>query len=193
MSEPNNGQSLSPEDNRILAPKGSQARYTGELLLPQRPKTVGNYTGDILLRTRPKTSRKIVDLLAHPDWSDLRISQACKVSRNSINAIKQRECATIEQRKNELAMMLSDVVHIGTARVADTIGRAKVRDAIIGTGVAVDKLLALSGQAPVAVGVVVMPSEQDRENMRALDQRLDEIAKRLVLNTPKVVELPQGE
>ena len=30
MSGPNNGQVLSPKDNRLLAPKGSQARYTGE-------------------------------------------------------------------------------------------------------------------------------------------------------------------
>jgi hypothetical protein len=33
MAEPNNGQSVSPTDDRLLAPKGSQARYTGELLL----------------------------------------------------------------------------------------------------------------------------------------------------------------
>ena len=59
MSEPNNGQALSPKDNRLLAPKGSQARYTGE----------------ILLRTRPKTYRAIVEnspsqtlvLMASPD------------------------------------------------------------------------------------------------------------------------------
>jgi hypothetical protein len=39
MNEPNNGQVLSPKDNRPLAPKDSQARYTGELLLRTRPKT----------------------------------------------------------------------------------------------------------------------------------------------------------
>jgi len=39
MLEPNNGQSVSPKANRLLVPKGSQARYTGELLLRTRPKT----------------------------------------------------------------------------------------------------------------------------------------------------------
>jgi len=48
MIQPNNGQALSPKDNRLLAPKGSQARYTGE----------------VLLRTRPRTYRKVVALLA---------------------------------------------------------------------------------------------------------------------------------
>ena len=54
MSEPNNGQALSTtQDNRLL-PKGSQSRYTGETLL----------------RTRPRTYRKVVMLLADPDWSE---------------------------------------------------------------------------------------------------------------------------
>src|SRR4030095_16774026 len=39
MIEPTSGESLSLKDNRLLAPKGSQARYTGELLLRTRPKT----------------------------------------------------------------------------------------------------------------------------------------------------------
>jgi hypothetical protein len=39
MSEPNNGQTLSRmRDKRLLAPKGSQARYTGEIVLCTRPK-----------------------------------------------------------------------------------------------------------------------------------------------------------
>ena len=43
MIEPNNGQSLSPKDNRLLAPKGSQARYTGELLLQDAPPNLPRY------------------------------------------------------------------------------------------------------------------------------------------------------
>jgi len=39
MSQSRNGQPLSSKDKRLLVPKGSQARYTGELLLRTRPKT----------------------------------------------------------------------------------------------------------------------------------------------------------
>jgi hypothetical protein len=48
-----NDQLLTQQDERLLAPKGSQARYTGELLL----------------RTRPKTYRAIVRELAEPNAS----------------------------------------------------------------------------------------------------------------------------
>jgi hypothetical protein len=172
MTQPSNGQALSPKDNRLLAPKGSQARYTGE----------------ILLRTRPKTYRKIVELLAHPDWSVLRISEACRVSRNTVDAVREREAATIEQRKKELVCMLSDVAHIGTGRVADTIGKASVRDAVIGTGVAIDKMLALTGNSPVGVQVAVinMPTPEENAEREAAHRRLDEITR--LLREPETPE-----
>jgi len=62
----------------------------------------------------------------------------------------------------------------------ETIGKAGLRDAAIGTGVAVDKMLALTGQTPaVQIANIVMPSEQDREERRAIHDRLDAIARRL--------------
>jgi hypothetical protein len=61
-----------------------------------------------------------------------------------------------------------------------TIGKASLRDAAIGTGVAVDKMLALTGQLPtVQIANVIMPSEQDRAERRAIDAKLDAIARRL--------------
>jgi hypothetical protein len=61
----------------------------------------------------------------------------------------------------------------------EKIGKASLRDATIGTGVAIDKILAITGQTPPSVGVVFMPSETDREERRALDAKLDAIARRL--------------
>jgi hypothetical protein len=61
-----------------------------------------------------------------------------------------------------------------------TIGKAGLRDAAIGTGVAVDKMLALTGQTPaLQIANIVMPSEEEREERRAVHARLDEIARRL--------------
>jgi hypothetical protein len=146
--------------------------------LPQgNPK---RYTGQILLQTRPKTYRKVVDLLSQPDWSEARIAQACKVSRHSVQAIETRESATIEQRKSELTRMVTDIAHIGAARVADTIGKASTRDAVIGMGVAIDKTLALLGQSPaVQVANIIMPSDADRQERRQLHDKLDAITARL--------------
>jgi hypothetical protein len=91
-----------------------------------------------------------------------------------------RRAADIEQRKKEIVGLLGDVATLGSERMVQTIGKARLRDAAIGTGVAVDKMLALTGQIPPAVGVVFMPSEAEREERRAIHARLDAIARRLM-------------
>jgi hypothetical protein len=64
--------------------------------------------------------------------------------------------------------------------MSEKIGKASLRDAAIGTGVAVDKMLALTGQTPtVQIANLIMPTEAEREERRAVHARLDEIARRL--------------
>jgi hypothetical protein len=164
MIEPTSGESLSLKDNRLLAPKGSQARYTGELLL----------------RTRPKTYRAIVRELAEPNASVNGISRRYRVSNHTVIGIREREAKSIAERKKHLISMLADVATVGAERMPEKIGKASLRDAAIGTGVAVDKMLALSGQTPAfQIANVVMPSEAEREERRAMHDKLDEIARRL--------------
>jgi hypothetical protein len=43
---------------------------------------------------------------------------------------------------------MSNIAEIGGANVERKVGKASVRDAIIGTGVAIDKMLALTSQTP---------------------------------------------
>ena len=69
--------------------------------------------------------------------------------------------------------------------MSEKIGKASLRDAAIGTGIAVDKMLALTGQTPaVQVAVLNMPSETDKQERRAIDAKLCEIAARLKLTAP---------
>ncbi len=160
------------EAGSFVTPTAEQRRQ-----LPQG--NPGRFTGEILLRTRPKTYRKIVELLANGE-SDNYIAKECRVSRNSVDAVQLRESASIEQRKNELTRMVTDIAHIGAARVADTIGEASTRDAVIGMGVAIDKTLALLGQSPaVQVANIIMPSDADRQERRELHDKLDAISARL--------------
>jgi len=68
----------------------------------------------------------------------------------------------------------------------ETIGKASLRDAAIGTGIAVDKMLALIGQMPaVQIANVIMPSEVHREERRQLHDKLDAIAARLQATAPR--------
>ena len=65
--------------------------------------------------------------------------------------------------------------------MSEKIGKASLRDAAIGTGIAVDKMLALTGQMPAfQIANIIMPTEQERAERRAIDAKLDAIARRLM-------------
>jgi hypothetical protein len=170
MIEPNNGQALSPTQNA-------------------RPR----YTGELLLRTRPKIYRQIVRLLSE-GVSANQICKLCHVTRETVRAVERREAAEISARKKSIVDILSNVAELGAVRMEEKIGRASLRDATIGTGVAIDKILAITGQTPPSVGVVVMPSETERAEMRAMDAKLDAIARRLTTNASPAapLSLPAG-
>jgi hypothetical protein len=55
-----------------------------------------------------------------------------------------------------------------------------LRDAAIGTGIAVDKMLALTGQMPsINIANISMPTDEERAQMDTIDRKLDAIAARL--------------
>jgi transposase-like protein len=150
-----------------------------------RPLSNGQdrFTAERVLRTRPKTYRAIVHLLADPGATVMHIAKRHRVSEHTVRAIRHREAQDIADRKKSLAAMLANVAELGAGRMEETISKASLRDATIGTGVAVDKLLALTGQTPaVQIANVIMPSEADRQERRELHDKLDAIAARL--NTP---------
>ena len=66
------------------------------------------------------------------------------------------------------------------------ISKANLRDAAIGTGIAVDKMLALAGQTPasVAVAVIPMPTEEERAERRRVHDALDGVARLLRQEEP---------
>ncbi len=160
MTEPSNGQVLSTRQNA-------------------RPR----YTGELLVRTRPKVYRQIVRLLSE-GVSANQLCKLCHVTRETVRAVERREGAEISARKKSIIGILSNVAELGASRMEETIGKAGLRDASIGTGIAVDKMLALTGQTPtVQIANIVMPSEADREERRQLHDKLDAIAGRLAAAT----------
>ena len=74
---------------------------------------------------------------------------------------------------------MSNIAEIGGANVERKIGKASVRDAIIGTGVALDKMLALTGQTPAVAVQVNVSTPEERAELTALDRKLDAIAAKL--------------
>jgi len=166
MSEANNGQSLPPKDNRLLAAKGSQARYTGELLL----------------RTRPKTYRAIVRELAEPNASVNGIARGYRVSNHTVMGIREREAKDIAERKKQLVSILADVATVGAERMSEKIGKASLRDATIATGVSVDKIALLTAPKMgllVSIANIQPPTPEERAERRAVHAQLDEITRLL--------------
>jgi hypothetical protein len=75
-----------------------------------------------------------------------------------------------------------DVATLGAEQMERKIGKSSLRDATIATGVATDKVLALQGKSPVGIQIanIPMPSEEERAERRAIDAKLDAIARRLM-------------
>jgi len=169
MIEPNNGQALSRHDTRLL-PKGDQRRYTAETVL----------------RTRPKTYRKIVHLLADPNWSAIQISKACRVSEHTVRAIRAREAVAIAERKQRLIAIFANVAELSAERMEELTGKANLRDAGVSAGIATDKLLALTGQVPsLQIANIVMPTPEEQAEREAIHDKLDEITRRLAAPDPQ--------
>jgi hypothetical protein len=92
----------------------------------------------------------------------------------------RREAKSIAERKNTLAVKLANVAEIGAERMEEMIGKASLHDTTIATGVATDKVLALTSQTPsINIVNIPMPSAEERAEMRALDTKLDAIAAKL--------------
>src|SRR5437773_9194244 len=138
------------------------------------------YTGERLLRERPKIYRQVVRLLGE-GWSANKICKWCHVTRETVRAVERREAVAISERKKSIIGILGNVAELGASRMEETIGAAGLRDAAIGTGIAVDKMLALAGQLPVVqIANVIMPTPEERAQREAIDQKLDEITRRLM-------------
>jgi hypothetical protein len=92
----------------------------------------------------------------------------------------RREATEISARKKSIIRILSSVAEVGASRMEETIGKASLRDATIGTGVAVDKMLALTGQTPaLQIANIWMPSEAERQERAESHAKLDEITRLL--------------
>ncbi|HEY3129210.1 MAG TPA: hypothetical protein VGL91_07115 [Acidobacteriota bacterium] len=90
--------------------------------------------------------------------------------------MERREAAEISARKKSIIGILSNVAELGASRMEETIGKAGLRDAAIGTGIAVDKMLALAGQTPaLQIANIVMPSEEERAERRAVHAGLTQL------------------
>jgi hypothetical protein len=148
----------------------------GQAMTLQNSEAAQGFTAERVLRTRPKTYRAVVQSLADPDAKVMHIAKRHRVSEHTVRAIREREAVAIAERKQRLISVFGNVAEMSAERMEELCGKATLRDAGVSAGIATDKMLALTGQLPgVQVAIVNMPSEQDREKQRAIDDKLDAI------------------
>jgi transposase-like protein len=159
----------------------------GQVMTLQDSEAAQGFTAERVLRTRPKTYRAIVRLLADPDAKIDHIAKLHRVSTHTVRAIRYREAQTIAERKKTLATLLANVAELGAERMEETIGNASLRDAAIGTGVALDKVLALTGQMPsLLLANITLPTPEEDAQRAKDDAMLDAMTAKLLKDSNAV-------
>jgi hypothetical protein len=155
MSQPNNGQALSQRD---------------------RPKPKRHNGKHCPLAVR----QRIVNALANGD-SKRAIARTLRVSNNTVTAIAEQEWQQVDARKQRIVAQCERNATLAADQLAERLETEKLsaNQLVPVFGVSVDKMLALTGQLPSVQIAVVMPTPEERAELRAVDAKLDEIARRL--------------
>lgn len=109
----------------------------------------GNHTGE---RVAPKVRQEIVKLLAQ-EKSANHIAKKLYVSRHTVGAIKEIEAQSIAQRKQTLTNSFLRIAEAGAEQIEEQLAEGKISANLLVpvTGMATDKILALSGDPSMII------------------------------------------
>ena len=126
--------------------------------------------------------QRIINALANGD-SIRAIARALHVSNNTVAAIREQEWQQVAARKERIAAQCELNATLAAERMTDKLQGTDdipLNTLVPAFGVSVDKLALLRGHAPsVNIANIVLPTEEERAERRALHDQLDAIARRL--------------
>jgi len=125
--------------------------------------------------------QRIVNALANGD-SKRAIARGLGVSNNTVTAIAEQEWQQVDARKQRIVAQCERNATLAADQLAERLETEKLsaNQLVPVFGVSVDKMLALTGQLPlVQIANVIMPTPEERAQREAIDQKLDEITRRL--------------
>ena len=125
--------------------------------------------------------QRIVNALANGD-SKRAIARGLRVSNNTVTAIAEQEWQQVDARKQRIVAQCEHNATLAADQLAERLETEKLsaNQLVPVFGVSVDKMLALTGQLPlVQMANVIMPTPEERAQREAIDQKLDEITRRL--------------
>ena len=125
--------------------------------------------------------QRIVNALANGD-SKRAIARGLRVSNNTVTAIAEQEWQQVDARKQRIVAQCERNATLAADQLSERLETEKLsaNQLVPVFGVSVDKMLALTGQLPlVQIANVIMPTPEERAQREAIDQKLDEITRRL--------------
>src|SRR5438128_506875 len=125
--------------------------------------------------------QRIVNALANGD-SKRAIARGLRVSNNTVTAIAEQEWQQVDARKQRIVAQCERNATLAADQLAERLETEKLsaNQLVPVFGVSVDKMLALTGQLPlVQIANVIMPTPEEKAQREAIDQKLDEITRRL--------------
>lgn len=106
----------------------------------------GHFTGDRLYNRRPEIYRAVVQLLGQ-GVGVRQIARTLGVSTNTVAAVRSREGSSIETHKMRAVESLSSFVAAAADRLRDEVHDIAIDKLSVPLGIAVEKLMLLTGQA----------------------------------------------
>ena len=125
--------------------------------------------------------QRIVNALANGD-SKRAIARGLRVSNNTVTAIAEQEWQQVDARKQRIVAQCEHNATLAADQLAERLETEKLsaNQLVPVFGVSVDKMLALTGQGPcLQIANVIMPTPEEKAQREAIDQKLDEITRRL--------------
>ena len=156
----------------MIQPNNGQALSIAHCVMPKRHN--GKHC-PLAVRQR------IVNALANGD-SKRAIARGLRVSNNTVTAIAEQEWQQVDARKQRIVAQCERNATLAADQLAERLETEKLsaNQLVPVFGVSVDKMLALTGQLPlVQIANVIMPTPEERAQREAIDQKLDEITRRL--------------
>ena len=125
--------------------------------------------------------QRIINALANSN-SVRAIARAFHVSNDPVAVIREQQWQQVAARKERIAAQCELNATLAAERMTDKLrgnDDISLNTLVPAFGVSVDKLAILRGDASVNIANIVLPTEEERAERRALHDKLDEIARGL--------------
>jgi hypothetical protein len=132
---------------RVIAATRTNPKQKRDWRDSTKPACIAQSSGELIRTKKPALYRKVVKMLASPEYSFADISRSTKLSWPTIRAIYHAQSATIEEQRKYLAKKIERTTRQLVDRVSETASYMKPRDAIFGVSVLANQWALLTGSA----------------------------------------------